>query len=127
MTRLKSCALRITPVCPAGGATPSIDAMLAVASDQLAEQLDAAHGSEVVDPSIFRAHAAKYEVRGCRTYEAVQQQQCHSSSASRLVEISSEVVDPSIFRAHAAKYEVRHCWMLKQISQWLQQQLWQAW
>jgi hypothetical protein len=49
----------------AGGATPSIDAMLAVASDQLAEQLDAAHGSEVVDPSIFRAHAAKYEVRRC--------------------------------------------------------------
>jgi hypothetical protein len=37
--------------------------MLSVASDQLAEQLDAAHGSEVVDPSIFRAHAAKYEVR----------------------------------------------------------------
>ncbi|KAF6262603.1 tRNA synthetases class I (C) catalytic domain-containing protein [Scenedesmus sp. NREL 46B-D3] len=45
----------------AGGASPSIDAMLAVASEQLAEQLDAAHGSEVVDHSIFRAHAAKYE------------------------------------------------------------------
>ncbi|WIA42642.1 hypothetical protein OEZ86_008612 [Tetradesmus obliquus] len=45
----------------AGGATPSIDAMLAVSSDQLAEQLDAAHGSEVVDHGIFRAHAAKYE------------------------------------------------------------------
>uniref|UniRef100_A0A383W906 cysteine--tRNA ligase n=1 Tax=Tetradesmus obliquus TaxID=3088 RepID=A0A383W906_TETOB len=45
----------------AGGATPSIEAMLAVASDQLAEQLDAAHGSEVVDHGIFRAHAAKYE------------------------------------------------------------------
>jgi hypothetical protein len=25
-------------------------------------QLDAAHGSAVVDPSFFRAHAAKYEV-----------------------------------------------------------------
>jgi hypothetical protein len=46
----------------AGGAAPSIADMLSVASDQLAEQLDAAHGSEVVDPSIFRAHAAKYEV-----------------------------------------------------------------
>lgn len=37
--------------------------MLALASDQLAEQLDAQHGSKVSDLNIFRAHAAKYEVR----------------------------------------------------------------
>lgn len=47
----------------AGSSTPSIERMLAVASDQLAEQLDGQKGSSVVDPSIFRAHAAKYEVR----------------------------------------------------------------
>jgi hypothetical protein len=38
--------------------------MLAVAGDQLAEQLDAQQGSSVTDAGIFRAHAAKYEVRG---------------------------------------------------------------
>lgn len=48
----------------AGGASPSIDQMLSVASDQLAEQLDAQKGSSVSDSAIFRAHAAKYEVRG---------------------------------------------------------------
>lgn len=37
--------------------------MLALASDQLAEQLDAQKGTSVSDPTIFRAHAAKYEVR----------------------------------------------------------------
>jgi hypothetical protein len=36
--------------------------MLSVASDQIAEQLDAEKGSSVSDPAIFRAHAAKYEV-----------------------------------------------------------------
>lgn len=48
---------------PTGPSSPSIDQMLAVASDQLAEQLDAAKGAGVSDHSIFRAHAAKYEVR----------------------------------------------------------------
>lgn len=86
--------------------------MLAVASDQLAEQLDAAHGSEVVDHGIFRAHAAKYEVRtwqGCRegallmvgTAVTVLIGEKGSSSSS-----SSEVVDHSIFKAHPAKYAV---------------------
>eukprot|EP00879_Flechtneria_rotunda_P016738 GHRR01017519.1.p1 GENE.GHRR01017519.1~~GHRR01017519.1.p1 ORF type:complete len:787 (+),score=316.08 GHRR01017519.1:800-3160(+) len=45
----------------AGPTHPSIEQMLAVASDQLAEQLDAQHGSCVSEVSIFRAHAAKYE------------------------------------------------------------------
>jgi hypothetical protein len=44
------------------GGNPSIDQMLAVASDQLAESLDAQKGCNVSDPGIFRAHAAKYEV-----------------------------------------------------------------
>jgi hypothetical protein len=42
-----------------------MDQMLAVASDQLAEHLDAVKGSSVSDHSIFRAHAAKYEVCVC--------------------------------------------------------------
>ncbi|KAF8056247.1 CARS1 [Scenedesmus sp. PABB004] len=45
----------------AGASPPSVDALLGVAGDQLAEALDAAHGSSVTDPGIFRAHAAKYE------------------------------------------------------------------
>lgn len=44
------------------GGSPSIQQMLAIGADQLSEQLDAQHGSEVSDLSIFRAHAAKYEV-----------------------------------------------------------------
>jgi hypothetical protein len=55
--------INTSPPPPAGGASPSIEQMLAVASDQLAEHLDAAKGSSVSDHSIFRAHAAKYEVR----------------------------------------------------------------
>jgi hypothetical protein len=47
-----------------GGSPPTVDALLALAGDQLAEALDAKHGAEVTDQSIYRAHAAKYEVRG---------------------------------------------------------------
>ena len=35
-----------------------------VAGDYMAEDLDARGGAQVTDQSIFRAHAAKYEVRG---------------------------------------------------------------
>jgi hypothetical protein len=72
---------------------------------QQQRQLDAAHGSEVVDPSIFRAHAAKYEVRLWRA--AAGYILLSSSSSSSTQRTGSELVDPSIFRAHAAKYEVR--------------------
>lgn len=37
--------------------------MLEIAGDFVAEQLDREGGAEVTDHSIFRAHAAKYEVR----------------------------------------------------------------
>lgn len=54
------------PVCPPphaqGGGAPTVDELLALAGDQLAEQLDAVHGAGVTDQSIYRAHAAKYEV-----------------------------------------------------------------
>lgn len=43
------------------GGSPTIDAVLAAAGDQLAEALDAKQGSAVTDHSIYRAHAAKYE------------------------------------------------------------------
>jgi hypothetical protein len=83
--------------------------MLAVASDQLAEQLDAAHGSEVVDHSIFRAHAAKYEVRQGEGQHGCMHQfrPVHTAAVAAESAHGSEVVDHSIFRAHAAKYEVR--------------------
>jgi cysteinyl-tRNA synthetase len=42
-----------------------VDAILEVASDFVAEALDKERGSSVTDGSIFRAHAAKYEVGGC--------------------------------------------------------------
>jgi hypothetical protein len=47
---------------PPGGGAPSTAALLALAGDQVAEALDAKHGAEVTDQSIYRAHAAKYEV-----------------------------------------------------------------
>jgi len=40
-----------------------VDELLSLAGDQLAESLDALHGAELTDQSIYRAHAAKYEVR----------------------------------------------------------------
>jgi cysteinyl-tRNA synthetase len=39
----------------------TVDAVLSVAGDQVAERLDAERGAEVRDQSIYRAHAAKYE------------------------------------------------------------------
>ena len=36
---------------------------MAIASDYVAEALDKQLGGDVTDASIFRAHAAKYEVR----------------------------------------------------------------
>ncbi len=41
-----------------------MDEVLAVAGDYVAEVLDKEQGAQVTDASIFRAHAAKYEVRG---------------------------------------------------------------
>ena len=43
------------------GATPTTDAIIALASDALAVQLDSELKATVTDPSIFRGHAAKYE------------------------------------------------------------------
>lgn len=54
----------------AGGAALTVDAVLSVAGDQVAEQIDAREGGQVTDQSIYRAHAAKYEVRGgCVSWE----------------------------------------------------------
>ncbi len=39
-----------------------MDAIYDVAADYMAEELDRELGSSVNDSSIFRAHAAKYEV-----------------------------------------------------------------
>ncbi|KAG2442848.1 hypothetical protein HXX76_002927 [Chlamydomonas incerta] len=44
----------------AGGAADA-EALLAVGSDYVAEALDRALGANVTDPTVFRAHAAKYE------------------------------------------------------------------
>jgi len=46
------------------GASPSfltVDAVMAVAGDQVAERLDAERGAAVRDQAIYRAHAARYE------------------------------------------------------------------
>ena len=46
-----------------------IDSILGISSDYVAEFLDHTQGGQVSDLSIFRAHAAKYEVIllfGCR-------------------------------------------------------------
>lgn len=45
-----------------GNSSSSVADILAVAGDQIAETLDADKGASVADHSIFRAHAAKYEV-----------------------------------------------------------------
>jgi hypothetical protein len=50
----------ITP-CP-GDQEADVEALMAVASDYIAEALDKRLGSDVTDHSIYRAHAAKYEV-----------------------------------------------------------------
>ena len=47
----------------AGNHQADIDALMAIASDYIAEALDKKLGGGVTDNSIFRAHAAKYEVR----------------------------------------------------------------
>lgn len=44
------------------GGAPTVEAVLALASDQVAEALDGERGAAVQDPSIYRAHAARYEV-----------------------------------------------------------------
>ncbi len=43
--------------------TASTDDVLSIAGDYVAEALDKEKGAAVTDASIFRAHAAKYEVR----------------------------------------------------------------
>jgi hypothetical protein len=65
----------------AAGGAPSVDALLALAGDQVAEVLDAQQGAEVTDQSIYRAHAAKYEV--CRIEEGVvvQHRSAHAAAA----------------------------------------------
>ena len=45
-----------------GNVQADVEAILAVASDFIAEALDKELGDDVTDGSIFRAHAAKYEV-----------------------------------------------------------------
>eukprot|EP00775_Hariotina_reticulata_P001138 gene1138-1478_t len=69
---------------------PSIDQMLAVASDQLAEALDAQKGSNVSDPSIFRAHAAKYEAEFFEDMEALGVRR--PDVLTRVVEFLPEIV-----------------------------------
>jgi cysteinyl-tRNA synthetase len=52
------------PYCPGSqGAADDIDKLLALVGDYVAEALDREQGAAVTDPAVFRAHAAKYEVR----------------------------------------------------------------
>ena len=48
----------------AGNHASDVGALMAIASDYVAEALDKQLGGDVTDASIFRAHAAKYEVCG---------------------------------------------------------------
>ena len=43
--------------------TAEVDAIVAAAGDAMAEALDKEFGAAVTDPAVYRAHAAKYEVR----------------------------------------------------------------
>lgn len=45
----------------AAGPGASADAVYAIASDHIAAALDKERGASVTDPSIYRAHAARYE------------------------------------------------------------------
>eukprot|EP00878_Enallax_costatus_P002111 GHUV01002279.1.p1 GENE.GHUV01002279.1~~GHUV01002279.1.p1 ORF type:complete len:785 (+),score=272.34 GHUV01002279.1:146-2500(+) len=73
------------------GSSPGIQQMLAVGSDQLAEQLDAQHGSEVTDLSIFRAHAAKYEQEFFEDMDALGVRR--PDVLTRVVEFLPEIID----------------------------------
>lgn len=54
-----------TSYCLAGSPSEQVSAMLSIAADWVAEAVDKERGADVKDPSIYRAHAQKYEV-GCR-------------------------------------------------------------
>lgn len=52
-----------TSFCLAGSPNEQVSAMLSIAADWVAEAVDKERGADVTDPSIYRAHAQKYEVR----------------------------------------------------------------
>ena len=65
LTPASSSAACVSP----GSAKTDVAAVVSVAGDYIAEALDKERGSSVTDASIFRAHAAKYEVSlGIRTF-----------------------------------------------------------
>lgn len=62
---LKVSQARATIQALEGLTSPSVDAILDVAKDAIAESLDRAKGANVTDPGIYRAHAARYEKEVC--------------------------------------------------------------